>query len=174
MGRTCTNVHTRNHRIRAQHYSVCVCVVFPVTVATPTIHPYTVLSHDSHLWRQFVAAFAYSSLLLTQTTYREVRYAHTVVNRDTTVGLLFNLWRTVNKVVCPKVVTGVFDEFNEGDEKSPGVWPIHNQSLQQHTVEHTVGIRDKPVSKCHSYRVICSWIASALVSANSESKAQLK
>ncbi len=39
------------------------------------------------------------------------------------------------KFVRPEVVAGILDEFiiNEGDQESPRVWPVHNQSLQQHT-----------------------------------------
>ena len=42
---------------------------------------------------------------------------------------LFNLWGTVDKLVFPEVVGGVFDKLNECDEQPPGVWSIHNQPL---------------------------------------------
>ena len=33
--------------------------------------------------------------------------------------------------MLPKVVGGILYELNESDEQTPGVWPIHYQSLQQ-------------------------------------------
>jgi hypothetical protein len=32
----------------------------------------------------------------------------------------------------PKAVPWILDELNEGDEKTPGMRSIYNQSLQQH------------------------------------------
>ena len=46
---------------------------------------------------------------------------------------LFNLGCTVDKVVFPEVVARVLDQLNEGDEQSPGVRSVHNQTLQQNT-----------------------------------------
>ena len=44
---------------------------------------------------------------------------------------LFNLWGTVDKLVFPEVVGGVFDELYERDKQPPGVRSVHNQPLQQ-------------------------------------------
>ena len=46
------------------------------------------------------------------------------------VGLLFNLGGTVDKLVLPEIVGGVFDELNEGDEEAPGMRSVDYQSLQ--------------------------------------------
>lgn len=32
----------------------------------------------------------------------------------------------------PEFVDGVFDQLDERDEQSPGVWSVHDESLQQH------------------------------------------
>lgn len=34
--------------------------------------------------------------------------------------------------MAPKLEGRILDEFDEGDEKTPGVRPVHNQPLQQH------------------------------------------
>ena len=35
----------------------------------------------------------------------------------------------MDKLVLPEVVGWVLDELNEGNEKPPGVWSVHNESL---------------------------------------------
>ena len=44
-----------------------------------------------------------------------------------------NLLCTVSEVISPEVVAWVLDQLNEGNQQAPGVWPVHNQSLQQYT-----------------------------------------
>lgn len=44
-----------------------------------------------------------------------------------------NFLCTMSEVVSPEVVAWIFDQLNEGDEQSPGVRSIHNQTLQQYT-----------------------------------------
>lgn len=44
-----------------------------------------------------------------------------------------NLLRTVSEVISPEVVAWILDQLNEGDQQAPGVWSVHNQTLQQHT-----------------------------------------
>lgn len=39
----------------------------------------------------------------------------------------------MHKVVIPKLIAGILDELNEGDEKTPRMWPIHNQTFEQDT-----------------------------------------
>ena len=34
--------------------------------------------------------------------------------------------------MIPELELSVLDELNEGDEQSPGVWSVDNESLQQH------------------------------------------
>lgn len=46
-------------------------------------------------------------------------------------NLLFNLGGTVHKVVAPELEGRILDELDEGDEESPGVWPVDDQPLQQ-------------------------------------------
>ena len=38
----------------------------------------------------------------------------------------------MDELVCPELEGGVLDQLDEGDEQAPGVWPVHNQPLQQH------------------------------------------
>jgi len=45
---------------------------------------------------------------------------------------LLDLGRTLHELVGPELERRVLDEFDEGDEESPGVGPVHNQPLQQH------------------------------------------
>ena len=47
--------------------------------------------------------------------------------------LLFNLWSTVDKLVLPEVVSGVLNEFNEGDEQSPRMRAVYYQPLQENS-----------------------------------------
>ncbi len=35
--------------------------------------------------------------------------------------------------MTPELEVGVFDELNEGDQQTPRVWPVDDQSLQQDT-----------------------------------------
>ena len=53
--------------------------------------------------------------------------------RHNNMDPLFNLGCTVDKVVFPEVVARVLDQLDEGDEQSPGVRSVHNQTLQQNT-----------------------------------------
>ena len=46
---------------------------------------------------------------------------------------LLDLWCTVNKLVRPKLEGVVLDQLNEGDEETPGMRSVDNQSLQQHS-----------------------------------------
>jgi len=38
----------------------------------------------------------------------------------------------VDKVVAPELEDGVLDEFNEGDEQTPGVRTVDDESLEEH------------------------------------------
>lgn len=38
----------------------------------------------------------------------------------------------MNKLMWPEFVDGVFDEFDERDEQSPGVWSVDDESLEEH------------------------------------------
>ena len=40
----------------------------------------------------------------------------------------------MHELVVPELEAGVLDELDEGDEKTPGVRPVHDQPLQQHPV----------------------------------------
>ena len=44
-----------------------------------------------------------------------------------------NLLRTVSKVISPEVIAWILDQLNEGNQQTPGVWSVHNQTLQQYT-----------------------------------------
>lgn len=37
----------------------------------------------------------------------------------------------MDKIVFPELVLGILDEFDEGDEQSPWVWTIDDQSFQE-------------------------------------------
>lgn len=37
----------------------------------------------------------------------------------------------MHKVVAPELKGRILDELDEGDEESPGVWPVDDQPLQQ-------------------------------------------
>ena len=43
-----------------------------------------------------------------------------------------NLLRTVSEVVSPEVVAWILDQLDECDQQAPGVWSVHNQTLQQY------------------------------------------
>lgn len=44
--------------------------------------------------------------------------------------LLFNLRGTVHKVMAPELEGRIFDELNEGNEKTPRVRSVHDEPLQ--------------------------------------------
>ena len=44
-----------------------------------------------------------------------------------------DLGGAVRELEAPEVVARVLDELDEGDEQAPGVRPIHDQPLQQHS-----------------------------------------
>ena len=56
------------------------------------------------------------------------------IHRDSRymLDLLLNFGCTVYKLVTPELELWVLDELNEGDQQSPGVGPVHYQSLQQY------------------------------------------
>lgn len=37
----------------------------------------------------------------------------------------------MHKFVIPEFESRIFDQLNKGDEKTPRMWSVHNQSLQQ-------------------------------------------
>lgn len=47
------------------------------------------------------------------------------------VNLLLNLRSAVHKFMIPEFESRIFDQLNKGDEKTPRMWSVHNQSLQQ-------------------------------------------
>lgn len=55
-------------------------------------------------------------------------------------NILLNLRGTVHKVVAPELEGRILDELYEGNEKTPGVWPVHDQPLQQYP--------ERPSSSC--------------------------
>ena len=38
----------------------------------------------------------------------------------------------MDKLMIPEFVSWILDKLNERNQKSPRMWPIDNQSLQQH------------------------------------------
>jgi len=40
----------------------------------------------------------------------------------------------MDEFMTPELELWVFHQFNKGDEKTPWMWPVYNQSLQQHPV----------------------------------------
>ena len=48
------------------------------------------------------------------------------------IYVLFNLRRTMHKIVVPELVVVILDQLDESDEKAPWVWSVHNQSFKQH------------------------------------------
>lgn len=44
---------------------------------------------------------------------------------------LFDLWGTVYKFMVPELKCWVFNQLNEGDEKTPRMRPIYNQPFQE-------------------------------------------
>lgn len=51
-----------------------------------------------------------------------------VLTRD---HLLFNLRRTVDKLVRPELVRWILDKLDEGDEKTPRMGSVHDQPLEK-------------------------------------------
>ena len=47
----------------------------------------------------------------------------------------------MHELVVPELEAGVLDELDEGDEKTPGVRPVHDQPLQQHPVGGLMSLR---------------------------------
>jgi hypothetical protein len=47
-------------------------------------------------------------------------------------SLLFNLRRTVDEVVFPEFVGWILDQLDEGDQQSPWMWTVHNQTFEQY------------------------------------------
>lgn len=39
--------------------------------------------------------------------------------------------------MAPELKGRILNQLDEGDEESPGVWPVYNQSLQQYPVYQT-------------------------------------
>lgn len=57
----------------------------------------------------------------------------------------------MHKVVAPELEGRIFDELDEGNEKTPGVGPVHNQPLQQNP--------ERPSSSCSSLTAnVCVWL----------------
>ena len=52
-------------------------------------------------------------------------------------NLLFNFVCTVHKIMAPKLVVVVFDEFDESDKKSPRVRSVHDQAFQKNSVKES-------------------------------------
>lgn len=51
----------------------------------------------------------------------------------------------MHKFVIPEFESRIFDQLNKGDEKTPRMWSVHNQSLQQDpTCQKTVLNRQVP------------------------------
>lgn len=50
---------------------------------------------------------------------------------DSKRNVLLNFRSTVHELVMPELELRVFDEFNEGDEKTPRVRSVDDQPLQQ-------------------------------------------
>ena len=45
----------------------------------------------------------------------------------------------MSKLVFPEVVACIVNQLNESDEDSPGMGPVHNQTLQQNSVLSVLG-----------------------------------
>ena len=43
----------------------------------------------------------------------------------------------MDELVCPKLVLMILNKLDKGDEKTPRMRPVHNQSLQQNPVKKT-------------------------------------
>lgn len=48
-----------------------------------------------------------------------------------TLNSLFNFWGTVYKLVVPELKRWIFNQLNEGNKKTPRMWPIYNQPFQE-------------------------------------------
>ena len=57
------------------------------------------------------------------------------VSSERVNNLLLNLRSTVDKVVIPELEGRVFDKLNEGDQKTPRMWAVDYQSLQQNPAQ---------------------------------------
>lgn len=58
--------------------------------------------------------------------------AHILSNIQINDSLL-NLGCAMHKIVIPKLIARILDQLNEGDEKTPRMRPIHNQTFEQDT-----------------------------------------
>ena len=48
-----------------------------------------------------------------------------------TFDSLFNFWGTVYKFMVPEFKCWIFNQLNEGNKKTPRMWPIYNQPFQK-------------------------------------------
>lgn len=48
-----------------------------------------------------------------------------------TLNSLFNFWGTVYKLMVPELKRWIFNQLNEGNKKTPRMWPIYNQPFQE-------------------------------------------
>lgn len=62
-------------------------------------------------------------------------YFSCLKNEIITFDSLFNFWGTVYKFMVPEFKCWVFNQLNEGDEKTPRMWPIYNQPFQKNPGE---------------------------------------
>lgn len=52
-----------------------------------------------------------------------------------TFDSLFNFWGTVYKFMVPEFKCWIFNQLNEGNKKTPRMWPIYNQPFQKNPGE---------------------------------------
>lgn len=52
-----------------------------------------------------------------------------------TFNSLFNFWGTMYKLVVPELKRWIFNQLNEGNKKTPRMWPIYNQPFQENPGE---------------------------------------
>lgn len=59
----------------------------------------------------------------------------------------------MHKVVAPELEGRILDELYECNEKTPGVWPVHNQSLQQNPERPSSSFSGITANVC-----VCVWL----------------
>lgn len=60
---------------------------------------------------------------------------------------LLQLLVGLHKIKSPELIAAILDQLNEGDQKSPGMWPVDDQTLQQHTCDLLADLLDTSVAE---------------------------
>lgn len=58
----------------------------------------------------------------------------------------------MHEVVAPELEGRILDELYEGNEETPGVWPVHDQPLQQNP--ERAGVSGSGVCRRVSYTIL--------------------